>query len=177
MYLGAVLADQPLAGGLKPRLGDEHLRVLTITGFPTATTPDLLVELNWLAYPYRWSTRDILMDKTDATKLLTRIRRQWFAKRKSFAAILKEVMTNEASVLVDTDASNMAAGADLTLLELGSDYAGVAHVTATVTLWDADPRVADEKLRLVEKVIQARDFTAMPKTINAVVAWLGWRNS
>ncbi len=113
------------------------------------------------------------MDKTDATKLLTRIRRQWFAKRKSIAAILKEVMTNEASVLVDTDASNKAADADLALQELGADYAGVAYVTATVTVWDADPRVADEKLRLVEKVIQGRDFTAMPETINAVDAWLG----
>ena len=173
MYLDALLADQPLAGGLEPRLGDEHLRVLTITGFPTATTPGLLDELNRLAFPYRWSTRAILMDKTDATKLLTRIRRQWFAKRKSIAAILKEVMTNEASVLVDTDASNKAADADLALQELGADYAGVAYVTATVTVWDADPRVADEKLRLVEKVIQGRDFTAMPETINAVDAWLG----
>ena len=173
MYLDALLADQPLAGGLEPRLGDEHLRVLTITGFPTATTPGLLDELNRLAFPYRWSTRAILMDKTDATKLLTRIRRQWFAKRKSIAAILKEVMTNEASILVDTDASNKAADADLALQELGADYAGVAYVTATVTVWDADPRVADEKLRLVEKVIQGRDFTAMPETINAVDAWLG----
>ena len=173
MYLDALLADQPLAGGLEPRLGDEHLRVLTITGFPTATTPGLLDELNRLAFPYRWSSRAILMDKTDATKLLTRIRRQWFAKRKSIAAILKEVMTNEASVLVDTDASNKAADADLALQELGADYAGVAYVTATVTVWDADPRVADEKLRLVEKVIQGRDFTAMPETINAVDAWLG----
>jgi type IV secretion system protein VirB4 len=173
MYLDALLADQPLAGGLEPRLGDQHLRVLTITGFPTATTPGLLDELNRLAFPYRWSTRAILMDKTDATKLLTRIRRQWFAKRKSIAAILKEVMTNEASVLVDTDASNKAADADLALQELGADYAGVAYVTATVTVWDANPRVADEKLRLVEKVIQGRDFTAMPETINAVDAWLG----
>jgi type IV secretion system protein VirB4 len=123
--------------------------------------------------PYRWSTRAILLDKTDATKLLTKIRRQWFAKRKSIAAILKEVMTNEASVLVDTDASNKAADADLALQELGADYAGIAYVTATVTVWDADPRIADEKLRLVEKVIQGRDFTAMAETINAVDAWLG----
>ncbi len=40
-------------------------------------------------------------------------------------------------------------------------------------LGDAQMRVADEKLRLVEKVIQGRDFTATPETINAVDAWLG----
>ena len=173
MHLDALLADQPLTGGLEPRLGAAHLRVLTITGFPTATTPGLLDEMNRLAFPYRWSTRAILMDKTDATRLLTRIRRQWFAKRKSIAAILKEVMTNEASALVDTDASNKAADADMALQELGADMAGMAYVTATITVWDADPRIADEKLRLVEKVVQGRDFTAMPETVNAVDAWLG----
>jgi type IV secretion system protein VirB4 len=173
MYLDALIADQALTGGLEPRLGTAHLRVLTIVGFPTATTPGLLDDLNRLAFPYRWSTRAILLDKTDATKLLTRIRRQWFAKRKSIAAILKEVMTNEASVLVDTDAANKAADADLALQELGADYAGQAYVTATITVWDEDSRIAAEKLRLVEKIVQGRDFTAMPETINAVDAWLG----
>ncbi|MFJ6321961.1 MULTISPECIES: conjugal transfer protein TrbE [unclassified Rhizobium] len=173
MYLDALLADQSLTGGLEPRLGDAHLRILTIVGFPTATTPGILDELNRLAFPYRWSTRAILLDKTDAIRLLTRIRRQWFAKRKSIAAILKEVMTNEASVLVDTDAANKATDADIALQELGADYAGMAYVTATIAVWDADPRLADEKLRLVEKVVQGRDFTAMPESINAVDAWLG----
>ena len=173
MYLDALLADQPLTGGLEPRLGDAHLRVLTIVGFPSATTPGLLDDLNRLAFPYRWSTRAILLDKTDATRLLGKIRRQWFAKRKSIAAILKEIMTNEASALVDTDAANKAADADMALQELGADYAGQAYVTATVTVWDADPRIAAEKLRLVEKVIQGRDFTAMAETINAADAWLG----
>ena len=50
---------------------------------------------------------------------------------------------------------------------------GQAYVTATVTVWDDDPRVADEKLRLVEKVIQGRDFTCMAESVNAVEAWLG----
>lgn len=173
MYLDALLADQPLTGGLESRLGKSHLRILTIVGFPTSTTPGILDELNRLAFPYRWSTRAIMLDKTDAARLLTRIRRQWFAKRKSIAAILKEVMTNEASTLVDSDAANKAADADLALQELGSDMIGQAFVTATVTVWDDDPRIADEKLRLVEKVIQGRDFTAMAETINAVDAWLG----
>ncbi|WGG60837.1 conjugal transfer protein TrbE [Brucella intermedia] len=173
IYLDALLADEALTGGLEPRLGAAHLRILTITGFPSITTPGLLDDLNRLAFPYRWSTRAILMDKMDATRLLTKIRRQWFAKRKSIAAILKEVMTNEQSALVDTDAANKAADADLALQELGADIAGIAYVTATVTVWDEDARRADEKLRLVEKVIQSRDFSVMVETVNAVDAWLG----
>jgi len=173
IYLDALLADEALTGGLEPRLGSAHLRILTITGFPSVTTPGLLDDLNRLAFQYRWSTRAILLDKTDATKLLTKIRRQWFAKRKSIAAILKEVMTNEQSALVDTDAANKALDADMALQELGADVAGIAYVTATVTVWDEDARRADEKLRLVEKVVQSRDFSVMVETVNAVDAWLG----
>ncbi|MFT3938093.1 conjugal transfer protein TrbE [Rhodopseudomonas sp.] len=173
IYLDAVLVDQPLTCGLEPRLGRANLRILTINGFPSATTPGILDDLNRLAFAYRWSTRAIMLDKTDATRLLTKIRRQWFAKRKSIAAILKEVMTNEASVLLDTDASNKALDADAALQELGSDLIGQAFVTASVTVWDDDPRIADEKLRLVEKVVQGRDFTCMAETVNAVEAWLG----
>jgi type IV secretion system protein TrbE len=173
MYLDAILVDEALTGGLEPRLGNSHLRTLTVMGFPSATHPGILDELNRLAFPYRWSTRAIALDKTDATRVLTRIRRQWFAKRKSIMAILKEVMTNETSALLDTDAHNKAMDADAALQELGSDLIGQAYVTATVTVWDEDARVADEKLRLVEKVIQGRDFTSIAETVNAVEAWLG----
>jgi type IV secretion system protein VirB4 len=173
MYLDAFLTDEEFAGGLEPRLGSAHLRTLTIMGFPSQTWPGLLDDLNRLAFPYRWSTRAICLDKTDATKVLTRIRRQWFAKRKSITAILKEVMTNEASVLMDSDAANKALDTDLALQELGSDLVGEAYVTATVTVWDEGSSVAEDRLRLVEKTIQGRDFTSIRESINAVEAWLG----
>ncbi|MGQ0585114.1 MAG: conjugal transfer protein TrbE [Alphaproteobacteria bacterium 65-37] len=173
MHLDAILVDEDVTGGLEPRLGRAHLRTLTIMGFPSQTWPGLLDALNRLAFPYRWSTRAICLDKTEATKVLGRIRRQWFAKRKSIMAILKEVMTNEASVLMDSDAANKALDADLALQELGSDAVAQAYVTATVTVWDEDPAIAQDRLRLVEKTIQGRDFTCMRETVNAIEAWLG----
>ncbi|MCX7586305.1 conjugal transfer protein TrbE [Phenylobacterium sp. 58.2.17] len=173
MHLDVLLADQPLAGGLAPRLGASHLRVLTINGFPSATWPGLLDDLNRLAFPYRWTTRAICLDKLDAAKLLSKIRRQWFAKRKSLAAILKEVLTNEASALIDTDAENKSQDADAALQDLGADAAGHAFVTASVVVWDEDAGIADARLRLVEKALQARDFTCVLERGNAVDAWLG----
>lgn len=173
MYLDAILADEDLTCGLEPRLGASYLRTLTIMGLPSETSPGVLDDLNRLAFPYRWSTRAITLDKTDATKVLSRIRRQWFAKRKSVMAILKEVMTNEASALMDSDAANKAVDADAALQELGSDLVGTAYVTTTITVWDEDRRIADDRLQLVEKTIQARDFTAIREGVNAVEAWLG----
>ncbi|WMT86446.1 conjugal transfer protein TrbE [Pelagibacterium sp. 26DY04] len=173
MHLDALLADQPLVGGLEPRLGDHFIRTLTIMGFPAATFPGILDDLNRLAFLYRWSTRAIILDKTDATRLLTKIRRHWFAKRKSIGAIIKEIVTNEPAALLDSDAANKAMDADLALQELGSDAIGEALVTATITVWDADPTIAAEKLMLVEKLVQGHDFTAIPETLNGIEAWLG----
>ena len=173
MHLDAVLSDDPLVGGLTPRLGDAHLKTLTIIGLPSATWPGLLDELNAQGFEYRWCTRAICLDKTDAARVFTRIRRQWFAKRKSVAAILKEVMTNEASTLLDSDAANKAADADEALQELGADVAGAAYVTATITVWDEDPRAAEANLKAAEKIVQGRDFTCIPESLNALEAWLG----
>src|SRR3546814_12800103 len=88
MYLDALLTDEPLTGGLEPKLGDHHLRTPTITGFPTETFPGLLDELNRQALPCRWSTRAILLDKTHETRLPGQNRRPWFDQHKSRDAIL-----------------------------------------------------------------------------------------
>ena len=171
-HLDALLVDAPLLGGLAPMLGDAHLRVTTVRGFPTSTWPGVLDDLNRLGFGYRWSTRFLCMDKAEAEKELGRLRRQWFAKRKNVLALLRETIFQQESPLVDTDAGNKAADADAALQELGSDQVAFGYVTATVTVLDADATAADEKLRMVERVIQGRGFVTIPETLNAVEAWL-----
>lgn len=172
MHLDALLADQPLVGGLAPMLGNQHLRVLSIRGFPTSTWPGLLDDLNRLGFAYRWSTRFLCLEKAEAEKELRRLRRQWFAKRKNIVALLRETIFQQESPLVDSDASNKASDADAALQELGSDQVAFGYVTATVTVLDADAAAADEKLRAVERAIQGRGFVTIPETLNAVDAWL-----
>ena len=173
MHLDALLADEMMVGGLTPQLGDKHLRCLVVTGFPASTVPGMLDELNRLGFAYRWTTRAICLDKVSAQRMLTRIRRLWFSKRKSLAAIIKEVLTNEASVLVDSDAANKAAEADAALQDLGADIAGYAYVTTTITVLGDTPRDADLRLQAVEKIVRGRDFACIAETLNAVEAWLG----
>lgn len=171
-HLDALLADAPLLGGLAPMLGDAHLRVTTVRGFPTSTWPGVLDDLNRLGFGYRWSTRFLCMDKAEAEKELGRLRRQWFAKRKNVIALLRETLFQQESPLVDTDAGNKAADTDAALQELGSDQVAFGYVTATVTVLDGDATAADEKLRMAERVIQGRGFVTIPETLNAVEAWL-----
>lgn len=171
-YLDAVLVDTPLTGGLSPMLGDAHLRVLTVLGFPGSTTPGLLDALNHLGFEYRWMTRFVPLDKSAAEKVIRRYRRQWFAKRKSITAIIKEVLTSEQSVLVDTDADNKAADADAALQELGADLVSYGYVTTTFVVMDEDEHRVREKIRAAQRIIDGHGFATIEESANAVEAWL-----
>jgi len=173
LYLDGLLVDMPLTGGLEPMLGESHLRTLTILGFPGLTRPGILDALNHQDFAYRWVTRFIALDKTQATRTLTKLRRQWFAKRKSIAALLREVLYNEPVQLVDSDADNKVADADLALQALGGDHVGFGHLTATITVSDEDRQAADDKVRAVERIVNGLGFTCIRERVNAVEAWLG----
>jgi len=105
--------------------------------------------------------------------VLGRYRRQWFAKRKNVMAILKEVMTNETSALVDTDADNQAADADTALQLLGQDHVSFGYVTQTILVSDADIAVVEERAKAVEQIVSGQGFVTIRESVNAVEAWLG----
>jgi type IV secretion system protein TrbE len=91
-------------------------------------------------------TRWISQNKTQAAKTLTRLRRQWFANRKSVVAILRDVMFNRESALVDPDADNKALDAQEALEELGADDVAFGHLTTVIVVSDSNPAIAGEKL-------------------------------
>jgi type IV secretion system protein VirB4 len=173
IYLDSVLVDTPVSGGIEPMLGDRHLRTLTILGFPNLTRPGILDALNHQDFAYRWVTRFIALDKTEAIRTLTKLRRQWFGKRKSITALLREVLYNEPVQLLDSDADNKVVDADLALQALGGDHVAFGYLTTTLTVMDEDRRRADEKVRAVERIVNGLGFTCIRESVNAVEAWLG----
>lgn len=172
MYLDGLLADTPLVGGLEPMLGDRFLSTLTILGFPNLSRPGILDALNHLDFGYRWVTRFIALDKTEATKALTSLRRQWFNKRKTVTALLREVLYNQPSQLIDNDAGNKVADADMALQELGGDHVAFGYLTTTITLSHTDRARLDERVRAVERIVNGLGFACIRESANAVEAWL-----
>jgi len=172
VYLDALLVDTPLAGGLEPRLGQKHLRTLSVLGFPSLSRPGILDALNHQDFGYRWVTRFIALDKTQATKALTSIRRQWFNKRKSITALIREVLYNQPSQLLDSDADNKVGDADAALQVLGQDHVAFGYLTMTITVADEDRARVEEKVRSVERIVNGLGFTSIREGTNAVEAWL-----
>jgi|CXWL01.1.fsa_nt_gi type IV secretion system protein VirB4 len=171
-FLDGLLCDAALVGGAAPVLGGKHLRVLTIKGFPSFTAPGILDDLNALGISYRWMTRFLCLDRTEAEKELVKWRRLWFSKHKSLAALFKEMLTKEAAALPNPDALAKTAEVDAALLELGAEAVGFGYLTATLVVLGETAVDADEKLRLAERVINARGFVTVTETLNAVEAWL-----
>jgi type IV secretion system protein TrbE len=172
IYLDAMLADTPLVAGLEPLLGDQHIRTLTILGFPNMSRPGILDALNHQDFGYRWVTRFVALDKTQAVKVLTKLRRQWFNKRKSVTALLREVMYNQPAQLLDSDADNKVVDADLALQELGGDHVAFGYLTTTISVMDTDRAAVEDKVRRVERIVNGLGFTTIRESINAVEAWL-----
>ena len=77
------------------------------------------------------------------------------------------------SVLVDTDADNKVFDADAAMQELGGDLVSYGYFTTTITVWDTDIALVDEKLRIVERTVNSAGFTTINETVNAIDAWLG----
>jgi type IV secretion/conjugal transfer VirB4 family ATPase len=171
-FLDGCLCDAPLVGGVAPMLGDQHLRILTIKGFPPFTHPGVLDDLNAAAMTYRWMTRFLSLDREGAERELVKRRRLWFSKHKSMGALVKEMLTREAATFANPDAIAKSEEVDEALQELGSELIGFGYLTSTLVVMGETAEEADEKLRTAERIIASRGFVAVAETLNAVEAWL-----
>ena len=88
-------------------------------------------------------------------------------------SLLREMMTNEASPLVDTDADNKAADADAALQSLGADHVGFGYLTTAIVVQSQSSVTADDMIREVERIVNGRGYVTIRETVNAVDAWLG----
>ena len=172
-YLDAFLTDDDFQGGLFPRLGKSYVRTISVRAYPTTSSPGLLDRLNELGVSYRWVCRFLPLDKEDARKVVTTVRKRWFAKRKGVLALLKEAITREPSQLEDPDAAAKATDADAALAILGGDYASIGYFTPTITLMDPDPDRLANRVREVESAVNRVGFVCKVEDVNAVEAWVG----
>jgi type IV secretion/conjugal transfer VirB4 family ATPase len=173
LYLDAILPDEAFTAGDIPMLGDHFLLTATISGFPAVTCPGILDALNHLQTEYRWTTRFIGLDKTEARSLIEGYRRKWTQRRKGILTMLKEhAAGGEESRLQNDSAIDKADDAAQALRELGDDAHSFGYFTSTITVWDRHLEPVQRKMQLVKQAIQARGFTVKDETLNSREAWL-----
>lgn len=173
MYLDAVLASKDLFGGTKPRIGEQHIRVVSLRGFPSESFPAILDMLNQLPIAYRWSTRFIAMDPLHAEVELGKYRRNWFQKRMGLFSMLKSAMGGGASNWQNSDAVAMAEDADAAIAEVQSDLTRYGWYTPTIIVTSENEKEAQDNAKEIEKILGRLGFPSQIETINACEAFLG----
>ena len=79
--LNYAVADQDVIGGFEPRVGNLHLRILSIEGFPPASEPQGQEFLQDLGLPFHSCTRFVFYDHDTAQAKLNANRRKHYQRR------------------------------------------------------------------------------------------------
>lgn len=186
-YLDALLADRPLAGGWAPRIGDLHLRLVALHGFPHASFPGVLDFLGGLGFPFRASHRIVALSQATAARHIARLRLSWFKRRRGAGSWLRELASQTPSggaaagsararddeLFLDQDAAAMAHDAAAAAAENASGLVRFCLYTPVVVVADADPARADQLAAEVRKALDDRGFSARLEDVNALEAFLG----
>jgi len=164
VYLNDMLATEDFAGGLTPRIGRKHLRVVAIDGFPKASVPGILAALDTLPIEYRWNTRAILMDPEEARSFLDKVRKKWRSKMRG----LKDQIMQTQTGAVNLHAQEMSIDAEEAMSVAAAGDVLFAQYTTTVICGDEDEASVEEAVALVAKTVQNLGFSARIEDVNSV---------
>jgi type IV secretion system protein VirB4 len=168
-YLNQVIGTEDFVAGIEPRIGRKHLRVVAIDGFPKASYPGILGQLDSLAIEYRWNTRAILMDPEEAVSFLDKTRKKWRSRMRGF----KDQLFRAQSGPVNLYAQQMSIDAEEAMGVASSGDVQFALYSTNLICADANEKRLDDSVALVTKTIQNLGFAARVEGINAVEAWRG----
>ncbi|MDT7858203.1 hypothetical protein RQM47_16260 [Rubrivirga sp. S365] len=179
-YLDYALSDQTFVGGYEPRVGQKHVRVVAVQGYPNATTPGLADPALRLPFPYRWSVRFLPLSPATATKVIGKSQLGWFQKRRGAGDWAKDMASKEKREDTEMDLAFQDGNATAMVHDAGAARAvnsggevrfGFLTVGAVVMADDA--RSADDRAGALLKAVRDLGFTGRVEDVNAVDALLG----
>jgi type IV secretion/conjugal transfer VirB4 family ATPase len=176
--LDFLLSSQDFIGGLRPRIGDLQIGIISLVGLPLATTPGLLDALNRLPFCFRLNSRFLPFEPHAAQRVLDGYRRRWMQSRKGMSHFLKQALRppNAAKPVdeaEDTESLRMLRDVDSARAEAISGEVRFGHYTATLVLHDQDRARLEEHLLEAATLIRNLGIPARREDVNAVDAFLG----
>jgi type IV secretory pathway VirB4 component len=166
------LCDTPFVGGWYPQLGGWHVRTCSVRAYPATSTVGVIRALDAADVDYRWCTRWVGMEKHLQAGMLRKTQGAWVGQERSLMQRIAESLSHQPTRLLNTDATNKAEDADAARQEIGADIVAYGDFTSTVTVWDPDPSVAEDKLKLVMQAFEHRGFVTTAERQHATAAWL-----
>ena len=174
-YLDVLLGHHDFIGGVEPSLDGEPIEVITVTGYPDRTHPEMLEALHGLPFPLRYTTRFILLDQGESKKLITQYREKWASSKFSLRDYLSAAMDRGQLRHDRADPFKVAMEQETALADgdVSSGAVRLGYFTMTVILRGRDARVLEERTRSVMNLLNNANFVAKREKVNGVEAFLG----
>lgn len=83
-YLPDYLCDSDVLGGQRMKLGDKHMRAVTILNYAPLSSPGTFDVFNHMDLEYRWVSRFICQSKEDSMETMKYRHREWNQEIKDF---------------------------------------------------------------------------------------------
>ena len=174
VFLDRLLVDTEVHTGTELRVGECFCPIITISDFPMETYPGILDALNRADIEYRWVSRFICLDKSDALKAIESYQKKYYGSRKNWKQFASEAMTKEVTdSRVNQGSLSMEQDANEAQVECVNDVVGYGYYTSCLQVWDKDHKAAQEKAGFARKLIQANGFACITETLNSFRAWQG----
>ena len=169
VYLHDLLGTEDFVGGIEPILGQKHIAVVAIDGFPKNSIPGVLASLDTLPFPYRWNTRAELFDPEVARRVLEKKHKKWRGQVRGFF----DQLWGKSNGTINHFAQQMATDAEAAMSVASAGDVQFALYCSNVVLMDESKARLGEHVAEVVKLIKNSGFGARVETINAVEAWRG----
>ena len=178
-YLSRMLASEPYAGGMEPRMGQREIVTISVYGFPNYTQMGLLDKLGELGVSYRWSTRFISMTEQAFDSMAKKSRKQWVAKRDGLKKLFMPTQAKgdapdpDAELFQDGNAGSLGRDAANALSLNASKEVRFGYYTSVLVLMGADRKELTKSARRVLKSLRSAGLTARIDDYNASDAFMG----
>jgi type IV secretion system protein VirB4 len=169
VFLNDMLAMEDFIGGLEPKLGDRHVRVISIDGFPRHSWPGALAVLDAISCEYRWHTRAIVIDPAEAQAIIEKTRKKWRFQMRGF----KDQVLRKQDGATNLFAAEMAADAEAAAGRAASGDVHFCYFSSSIILQHRDLGFLERVIGEFRKALLNRGFGMRVETVNAVEAWLG----
>lgn len=165
----SVLSSEDFVGGLEPKIGSKHIRIIAIDGFPKASYPGILSVLDQLPLEYRWSTSALLMDPYYAKSLIEKVRVRWRGLSRGFKAQVLGSTKDEP----DGFAVEMMNDAQYAKNTATANEVQFCQYKTVIVVLDEDAARAHDSVRTIQTTIENLGFSARLENLNAIEAWRG----
>lgn len=168
-YLDSILATDDYISGFTPKMGFEHISVLSIEGLPSATHEAMLNTLATLPFAYRFNSRFVIFDHATSKVYLMKYRSRWSQTQKG---ILSQVF-NVEKAKVNQNAVDQVKDIDEAQRALDSNEVMFGSYTATLLIYEQNFHKLQEKVAAAIAAIERTGLSVRVETMNADDAFFG----